>query len=270
MMQLASDVKRHIHYYNAKNKAKLMAWAAYRADLLMATLGAYGYTFMTVIFINVLFQNIDSIAGWKEYEILLLLGVGQIVFYLQSGFFGTVDWRISEYIADGELDLFLLKPVNTLFNIVTYNFKVFEMLPSFMLAVSIFFYALIKGNYYPSFLLLFLAGVFTLLGAILVMLIKLDISLLSFWLTDTRDIRRIYFHVFDLFKYPLEIYPNSARFAFTTIIPVGLIAYFPAHLIIKGFHLTLFAYYLGSLAFFAVLAAIFWKKGLKAYSSASS
>lgn len=247
-----------------------MSLAAYRADLFMVTLGSYGYTLMTIVFINVLFDNIDSIAGWGKYEMLLLLGVGQILFYLHVCFFSSVDKWVSEIIANGELDLYLLKPVNALFNITTYEFSIFELIPSFMLAITIFSYALVKGNYNPGLFLLLLSGIFIVLGTFLFTLVRLNVALLSFWLTDTRDVRRTYYHIFDLFKYPLEIYPDSLKIVFTTVIPIGIVSYFPAHLIVKGFSWALFSAFMFSLFTYAACASILWKKGLRVYSSASS
>lgn len=270
MTQLVNNTKRFFRYYFAKNKALFMQLAVYKADIVMVILGNYGYTFMMLFFFDVLFKNINSVAGWTKYEVLIMFSVGQLILILQWAFFGSVDRHIRNIIADGTMDLFLTKPVNALANVISYNFTFFENLPGFALTIAILVVSMARASVYLNLWYVILLAFMIVVGTFMMTFTKLVISLLAFWLTDTKNIMRVHYHIFYYIEYPLEIYPKGFRALISTILPFGIVAYIPARIIIRGFDLGLFSLYMGVFVFYLLVNLFIWNKGTKAYSSASS
>jgi len=247
-----------------------MQLAEYRVDILMTIMGTYSYTILTLVFFGVIFGNIDGIGEWGKFEILTLFGIGQLIFYTHWSFFAGVDDWVSDIILNGNLDIYLTKPVNSFMNLITFKLSVVEKMPSYILALAITIYGFVNTGIQLKPLPILLCIVLMGLGVILKMLISLSISLLAFWVSKTRDMKRMYYHLFEYYKYPTDIYPKSVKLIFTTILPIGLLAYGPAYFLLKGFSLNILGSYLGALAFYITVVAILWNRGLKAYSSASS
>lgn len=262
-----SGIKKHLNFYVALNKAQLMVDLAYRGNTIMVTLASYGYNIVALIFLKVLFDNFNNIAGWEKYEVMFMYGFGQIVFYMYYMLFLESE-NISDKIQTGEIDQILLQPINSLFRLSSNKLNLVEMVPSSLLSLAIYYYAGMSLGFSAGKLTL-VSIPLILISTVIVNFVKINIGLLAFWFTDTTDLRRLHSGLVDKAQYPLDIYPKSIRGIFFTIIPIGINAYIPCFFILRGFDFQLFGYYLFSFIFFFVTLLILWKKGLKNYSSVS-
>ena len=262
------EIKKLIRYYGSWARIQLIQFLEYRANAFSASLATYGYTFMTLLFFDVIFNNINSIAGWNHNEILLLFGMGQLIYYTYRTFFGAT-WRfISQIISKGKLDAFLLRPINSLFSIITSRLSLVEILPSWALAIGIVVVAwnrLELGWGWYQFATL--TDLF--LGVALFTAPFLAISLASFWWTDTQTLTDIYYSIIELQQYPAEIFPRAARPIFMTLIPITLTAYTPTYFLIRRFSPVLLTAQILVLIFFMIIINFLWKRGLERYSSVS-
>lgn len=258
--------KKHSRYLLQKIKAAMMQLFEYRVNMFSTTLATYGYNIVSLIFLNVLFENIDSIAGWGRYEIILLWGVIELVLGLYWAFFASVE-RVSEMIRDGSLDRFLPRPISTLLDISTQKITLFEGMPLLVLSLGIIAFAWTKLS--PNFgFNVVIFPVTVLLSVTITTLVPLSISLLAFWLTDTGDLERLYEQMMEFARYPIGIYPEKLRFIFTTFIPTAILAYVPAHTLLYGFNKILVLYQVVALVLFSVAVKVLWTRGLKRYQSA--
>jgi ABC-2 type transport system permease protein len=267
MMQSAI---KHLRYYRHRIKAEFMQAWEYRFNTLSASLGTYGYTLMTIFFIDIIFKQTQSIAGWDQNEILLLFGLGQLLFYLYNSFFVVTSWgELSQKISLGSLDQYLLKPLNPIFSITTDRFTLHEMLPSLILPYFIIRHSWLALNLTinTNFIIF---SISIIISFIIIWCINLSISSASFWWTDTTELQGLYHRLDELQNFPATIYPKSIRFIFLTLIPVGLVVYVPTVFLLHGFQLDLFLYQLTSLIIFVTLTTTLWTKGLQNYTSASS
>lgn len=239
----------------------------YRVNMFSTTLATYGYNIVSLIFLNVLFENIESIAGWGRYEIILLWGITELVLGLYWALFASVEERVSEMIRNGNLDQFLLRPINTLLDISTQKITLFEGIPLLVLSLGIITFAWIKLSLNFGFNVV-IFPITVLLSVAIATLVPLSISLLAFWLADTRDISRFYQQMTPFAMYPIGIYPTKLRFIFTTFIPVAILAYVPAYTLLYGFNVELFLYQVAALALFSTAVKVLWTQGLKRYQSA--
>ncbi len=259
---------KHFRYWKLRSKVQMMHFMEYRADLLMGILGTYGYSFAKLTFLGVLFTQVNSLAGWNFYEMLLLYAIAELIVYLHYSFFGPIV-VLSEAVLSGELDRYLLKPLSAFFTLSFDDFRLLETLPSFLIPVGIIWISNPHLNllWWPNGPIALLVFVISL---IIYFLFKAILGLLSFWILDVNPLINFYENLSDFEKYPLDIFPKFLRSIFLTIIPIGLVAYVPTVFFIRGFQLDLFLCQLFGLGIFTTLTKILWTKGLQNYSSASS
>ncbi len=261
-------MKKYIKLYLKLVEAKIMQLAEYRSDMLTMMASSYGYNILSLIFLSVLFDNFNTIAGWTKYQVILLYGVGQLIFYLFHAFLSSVE-DISDTIWQGNLDRLLLRPISPNFTLIFSTFNLLHEFPGTLLALGISYYALhnLGINLLYGFTVIF---IFSISGIFLYALVKLCIGYLAFWYEDTRDLNRFHWHMVEHARFPIDIFPKPIQFGLKTILPTSLVSYVPTYFLIFGFSRELFGYYLISQALFIFLAWILWTRGIKNYSSISS
>lgn len=261
------DISKNWRYFIQRAKIQLMNLTEYRANTLSTILGSYGYSLMSIFFIKVLYINIPDIAGWSFHQMLVLFANSQLLFYIHYTLFGSIRY-LSQHIIKGDLDKFLTKPLSAFFTVSIDDLNLVEMIPSFIIPIFIYIYALPNLEIFPGNYLISLASL--IISLIIYFLVYQAIGLLSFWYSELTHVINWFDYLRDNMKYPADIFPKSIRMIIFTIIPIGIMAYAPTVFLLFGFHWHLFIYQLISLTLFIFLTRILWTSGLKIYSSASS
>lgn len=265
-----SDIRYYYRYYGHLTKVKLMSLMEYRFDIIASCLGTYGYTLMILIFIDVIFRNVNTVAGWNRDEILMLFAMSQFCFYFFYTFFWSIWSQVPDAIRTGDLDKLLLKPISPLFQLVTQEFTLIEAAPSMILPFALTALVWNRLDLHPTLFQVSATAIALLAGAAISVLVQLNLALLSFWVSDTKPLQKSFAELEDLRKYPLAIYPESVRWLVVTLVPIGLVAYAPTYLLVKGWSIVWFALPLATLLFFVLMTMFIWRYGTRAYTSASS
>src|SRR5215467_12213747 len=116
-------MKRHLRlfllYFAQYAKVRL----AYKADFFIAFFSSMTATVLGFGFVLVLFSKIPQLQGWSFYEILFLYAFS----LMPLGLFNVVSWNLYEfgdlYVIQGRFDRILLRPVNTLFQVLFEKFR---------------------------------------------------------------------------------------------------------------------------------------------------
>ncbi len=260
---------KYISYYIERIKYPMMEALEYRADIISLTFTSYAYMLIQLIFITVVVNQFGSIGDWGLDDMIILFASGQFILLATISIFINVWDNTETDIEKGNLDFYLLKPINVLFNYSTRGFVLFQNLPSLMFPVILLYFARDSIIFSPAIFILYLVSIFmsmTIFYSIIVIL-----GSLSFWITDSRYFKLI---LFGLWKsaalYPADIYPNWALPIFLIIIPIGLLAYAPSYFLVFGFNWQLYAVQVFVTIIFSFGAVFIWNKGIKKYSSASS
>ncbi len=80
----------------------------------------------------------------------------------------------------------------------------------------------------------------------------------------------LFFQLNRFIERPDAIFKGAVRVILTSVLPFSVMASFPARLFMDGFSWGVFLHFMGVFVGFALFINWFWKKGLRAYSSASS
>jgi ABC-2 type transport system permease protein len=263
-------MKRHLKlfalYFAQYSKVRL----AYKADFFIAFFSSMAATVVGFGFVLVLFTKIPRLQGWSFDEILFLYAFSLI----PLGFFNVVSWNLYEfgdiYIIQGRFDRILLRPINTLFQVLSEKFRI-ESLQEVVTGVWVLAVANKHLGYHwaPADYLWF--PLMVLSGGMIYLAVFLILTAVSFWFEDRVGIVPPVFNMLTFGRYPLTIYSVFIQFLLSWIIPFGFASFYPStHFL----HRAQFEAYFRlvpvvALSFFA-LACFVWNRGVQNYSSTGS
>ena len=270
MAEIAREIKKHLFIYVIFVKNSLISQMEYRFNFIGNFCMESGYLLVKLSYVVVVYRSGVSINGLSADEILLFIGTFITMTGVYAGLFMINNFNLREKIKDGDLDLFLTKPISLQFiatlrqsDLVLFNVDVIAGL----IAVGIAWnrlhipVSLVTVGGYAAFFLVSAAVSYCLF---------LMPQVLSFWFTDISAIREITDSFWDFNCMPMDIYNRWIQqigifilpiFAITNFPPMFLLHKMPAGYMVWAFFLPLILFALVRLA---------WNQGLKNYSSASS
>lgn len=262
---------RHIRMIFAFIRTGFLEDSAYRENFFINFFSAILTLGTGLAAIEIVFNQTQAINGWSKAQVFAVFGVYQTLNALRGLFIGPSLDSLAGMDGDvwsGRLDFTLLRPVSLQFLVSVRQWRLFELF-NLLTGVAILFFTVQILSITLSlgqlvFFALALSISFFMLYAILLIL-----TALVFWSPGIL-FSWIFNGVFQMARYPLDLYPGWLRWVITWIVPVGLITTLPAQ------YLTGQVSWL-SLAAFALLTAVanlvaaaLLKLGASKYSSASS
>ncbi len=227
------------------------------------------YYGINIGFYKVIFSHTESLGGWNEQEVMVFVGGFLVVDAINMTVFANNLWQIPDYINKGELDYYLLRPVSSLFILSLRDFAANSFV-NLIAAFGILAYSLAQYDGVITFggLLLFL--IMLVAGAVLRYLLRMCFLIPAFWLHTGRGLDMVFFQLNRFIERPHTIFTGAMRIMLTSILPFGIMASYPATLLIDGFSWSIFGQFVGVMILFSVIVHWFWNRGLRSYSSASS
>lgn len=261
---------KYLKIYIAFIKMDIKRIARYRLNLIIGNIGYSLESLATMFSVLMILNLAGSIGGWSILEILFLFSFLLVVKSIWEFFFVTT-LEVPLLILEGELDVFLIRPINTLFQFIIFELdeeSLFEMFFSItLLILSIFLLGLYQDPIFWLKLILFIfSGVFVLQA------IYLAIVSACFWFLSNDGLMNIIWELYEMAQYPFTIYPLFIKLILT-IIPFGFIGYYPANILLKvestPLLYSLLMILIGPLLLLFVYNVV-WKVGLKRYTSSGS
>lgn len=180
--------------------------------------------FTTIQFV---ISEFGTISGWTFGELAFLYGLA-ILSYGISVILFVQTWFMGSLILDGEFDIFMLRPMNVLFQFFFLIFNVYGI-TDFLPGVAIFIYGCSQVHFIwsPVNILMLIAVV---IGATLIRgALYLLTGSIAFWSKSRSSFTMMNLTIFDqTTKYPLSIYPRAIQAIFTFVIPMGFVSFYPA------------------------------------------
>lgn len=262
---------RPLHLIAAFMRASFQEEAAYRANFFISLLTSLLNLGTGVLGVMVLFGQVESLHGWGLPSTLALLGVYLTISALRGLFIGPSLEALSGMdgeIWSGAFDFTILRPVDVQFMVSLRRWRWFACLDLLLgLGVLIIAISQLSMTISPiqvvTFVLTLLAGGLTLYAILLIFaaLVFWSPGVLFTWIFDG---------LFQMARYPMNMYPGWLRLILTWIIPVGVITTIPAQALTGSLSLQNLLLSLGLALGLVVLASVLFRHGLKRYASASS
>ncbi|MGB9607849.1 MAG: ABC transporter permease [bacterium] len=246
--------------------------AAYRLNHFLSFL-CVAVPLLAIIFLwRTIYSYVSNIKGYNESMM--------ITYYLLSTWLAdltgvTLLWEITSDIKDGNLSVFLLRPMS--YQLYQLSTRIGANLPYSLIGAGIivlFAIFLARDAFFPSNLLLIPLFLFTaFLSFLLAFQFSYLLSLSAFWLEESSAIQ-LFLEILMLFLsgalLPLNLFPTSI-YKILTNLPFQYLLYFPINI------------YLGKLDFgeiskgitmevvwiiiLQVLIFLFWRRGIRRYSA---
>ena len=219
--------------------------------------------------VAIVFSHTDLLGGWRQAEILALLGV----FFAVGGLMRTVVQpsmqRLMEDVRLGTLDFTLTKPADSQLLVSVKQVEIWKLVDT-IFGVALMAYALVQlgGTLGPRQTLLF--GIALVAGGAMVYSFFLILATCTFWFVRIDNILVIFQSMWEAGRWPVAIYPDWLRYTLTFLIPIAFATTVPAEALAGRLTLDTLA---GAVALAVGLLAVsrwFWRVGVRQYSGASA
>lgn len=262
-------MRRYFRLYRIFWENGLAREAEFRANFWANAVTNAVWLFFFVASIKVIYLNTPQIAGWSEPEAMVLTGTFGVI----QGLFGVVAHRnlgrLPEMVRLGTLDFVVTKPVSSLF-LVSTRFINLEGLGSTAGGMLVVLHGLSLAGKSPT-LPHFAAYLFlALCGLILYYGVYALLMTLSFWLIRIENLAVLSDTLFDMARYPADIYRGWVRNLFVYALPLALVASFPTQALFGRLSSEWLLLSPTLAAAFLCASIMFWRIGVRAYSSAGS
>lgn len=260
---------RHVRLYLHFLRFSFSRAMEFRLDFFFRVVMDAAFYAVQIAFFSVIYRHTALLGGWNYDQVLIFTCGFFLIDALHMTIFANNLWWLPILVNKGDLDYYLVRPVNALFFLSLRDFAANSFL-NLILAGSLLGWALLR---HPlpldtSAVLLYLLLLAN--GAFLYYLIHLAFLIPVFWLHSARGLGDAFYTLEKYAEKPHRIFQGWLRRLLVTALPFSLIASFPAGLLLEGLDWRILAHVLGvtALVFLAVLAL--WHKALGSYSSASS
>ena len=243
--------------------------AQYRADTWIKLLTNFLWVGMLLLTIEIVFQFTSGLGGWSKEQVYLMTVFWIMADELFVAFFSPGLSNLSTTISQGDLDVFLTKPVSALFLV---SCKLFLMRAFYRFVTQLLILGFLVYQY--DFALSWWHALVT--GALLIIAVSVDYSrvlianIFAFWFERIENVNDAIGMISGIGRYPLDIFPRTIKILTFTLVPIAFSAYVPTATLTGKWPWYAIAYAFIFAAFLFTCAVLFWNYAVRRYSSASS
>ena len=224
---------------------------------------------MHIVYFTVIFMHTGLLGGWNYDQVLIFAGVLFVTDAFQMTLFSNNLWWFPIHVNKGDLDYYLVRPVSSLFFLSLKEFAANSFV-NLLIALSVLTWTLVR---YPDPIpgsMIGLLAVLIGLGVFIDYLIHVIFLIPVFWIHNADGLKTLFWNLGSTGSRPHGIYKGWTRRILTTVLPFALIASYPVEGLFGG-KPAVTLLHMGAVAVGGSLVlAVFWRMGLRAYSSASS
>lgn len=251
MNLLKSIVKKNIYTLNNEKQ-----------DLFVSILISLMNNGIMILVWVLIFSSVKTLKGYNKYEIILqyILVIGSLG---MTSFICGGTKNIPNYIKDGQFEYFLLKPKNTVLQMVLIDTEVYavgEILFSLTLFAIIF---------QPSVVSLFFYLLSLTVASITLFEIQLLIGVISFYLKDMSFFSQFYNLLYTFSTFPSVIFNGIIKIILIFIIPVFFYNFWPSKALITQ-DITFLTLPILFNCILALIIYVLYNRGRKRYISGSN
>jgi ABC-2 type transport system permease protein len=255
-------------------RINLLTMLEYRANFIMWFVFTIVYHGVALGALFVTMERFPSMNGWNFRDVFFLYALWMCGHELHNTLFFTVV-SVPEYVREGRFDRFLVRPLDTLFQVLTVPQQIVPdglILGIATLAVATHVVGIRVDWIFALFVPAIVFG-----GALIDLGISLAIATCSFWFVRVDTLRWVVMSLEqDFTRYPISIYGRGVQIVLAFVLPFAFMNYFPATYFLQkaetGLHLNPAVGLLTPVIGLAWLGAAyaFWIFGLRHYQGPGS
>jgi ABC-2 type transport system permease protein len=255
-------------------RINLLTLLEYRANFVMWFAFTIVYHGVALAALYVTMRQFPSMNGWDFRQMFFLYALWMTGHELHNGLFFNVV-TVPDYIREGRFDRFLVRPLDTLFQVLTVPQQ--NVPDGLLLGIVTLAFATAAAGVHVDWTYVVFVPLIVTGGALIDLGISLVVATVSFWFIRVDTLRWVVMSLEqDFTRYPISIYTRGVRIILTFVLPFAFMNYFPATYFLQkaetGLHLNpavgLLTPAIG-LAWLAVSYA-FWRIGLRHYQGTGS
>jgi len=260
---------RYAHIWWAQIRYSTMRELMFTSNFLLWIAVDLAWFGLSLAFIQFLYLQVNTIAGWSKWEMILLVATNNLVQQIFQTFLMINCTNLPELVRTGKLDFFLAQPASPQFLVSTRKFEPGSVV-SCGVAIIVCLVAIVHLPTRLSWLGLAIYPALVGLGVLIHYALMLMLMSLSFWMTRAQGFINAYYSVFQVARLPREAFFGWTRIIFTWAVPLLLIANVPARTLFAGVHWGDLAGLIVVCVVFSALSRLVFQAGLRRYGSASS
>jgi ABC-2 type transport system permease protein len=250
----------------------LKARLGYKADFITSIVASIFTSVTGILFVFFLLdgEQIKDLGGWKREEVFFIYGYS----FMATALFSVLSPNLyqfgDKYIIQGQFDRVLLRPLNTLAQVLFESFNI-ESIGNLIVGLFLIHYSVAALNLEFSMLDYLWLLVSALSGAVILLSVFVTVASLSFHFEDRLGVSAPVYNLINFGRYPLPIFNKPIQFILSWIIPFGFVAFYPAtHFFArKGFETLCYMTPLIAVTF-SLIALVSWNYGVSKYASTGS
>ena len=260
--------------YRRLAAASVRSRAQYRLSFVLDLITAFGATVGDFLAIAVIFTHLPRLSGWTLYEVAFLYGCAGISFGITDMLMGQLD-NFSEHIRRGTFDIFLGRPLGTLFQVTASEFAI-RRLGKIAQAGAVLAFALANLHIAWSPARLAMLAVMIPAGTAIFAGIWIGFATMGFWTTQINEVTNAFTYGGNFVaSYPITVLGPWLRNLLAFVIPMAFVTYYPSLFVLGKpdplggpWWLSLASPAVGALTL--VVAGGLWQVGVRHYRSTGS
>lgn len=241
----------------------------FRAEVISWSMTSILWLFLAFTVVDLIYGQVDSIAGWTRSEALVLTVTCSIFnSLLWWSAYPSILW-LEQTIRTGHFDFFLLKPVNSQFLTAISRFE-FDNYARVAVGVGLIIWLIVKESVPVTAFSVIGYVILFFLGIAIFYAFFFIVATMSFWLIETRDTENMLDTIITSGRYPSYIFKGTVRIIFFYLIPIAFVGTLPVRVLFGKGGAELVALGLVMAVAFLWVSHKFWNFALRHYSSASS
>ena len=270
MLDFLREIRKHLFIYGLFLKNSLMAQMEYRFNFIGNLSMETGYLLVKLSYVVVVYRSGVKINGLSPDEILLFVGTFVTLTAVYAGFFMLNNFGLRGLIKEGDLDLLLTKPVSLQFMATLRRADLTIFSVDFIAGLVMVSIAWSRLNIPVTLITVGGFGGLLLISSIVGYCLFLFPQILSFWMTNSSAIAEISDSFWDFNNMPMDIYSDWIKITGVFILPIFVITNFPPMFVLGKMPPIYLAWSVIAPILLLTAVRLFWKRGLRSYSSASS
>jgi ABC-2 type transport system permease protein len=206
---------------------RVRAQMQYRLSFVLTVVGNLLLSGLDFLAILVLFGRVDALGEWTVAEVALLYGISTVSFALTDLSIGQLD-QLPRMIREGEFDQVLLRPLNSLAQVITADVAL-RHLGRLTQGLVVLVVALAHLDVDWTLARAAWLVVSICAGSAIFAGIWIAFSTISFWLIDSFEVTNSFTYGGSFTaSYPINIFGAWLRRLVIFVVPVAFVSYFPA------------------------------------------
>lgn len=259
----------YIRLYFIIEAQYIKARMQYRADFIISSLGMFFSSLATLGVFWVILESVPDLAGWSLMEMTFIYAFYMIAISPMQILFDHA-WQLRFHIQQGTFLKYYFRPLNMMFY---YMSEIFDLKGLTQLIMGIILLAYASLQLHIDWTLIRIALLFvTLFSAALVQIsIIVTAACASFWVLDSYPVLGLAWKLREFSPYPMTIFDGAFRFAFTFIIPIGFVSFYPSQLFLRPQDVSSLVYFSPVIGIGMFIFTYWvWTKGINSYTGTGS